>query len=123
MPVDPLPICGDPRRHAAQNVRRQVLDPHPRQNQESRVVSEEADITTALFGAPANVAVATAQMTRSRAPSQAGNRPPLPPHQVLQVFSHRLLIAEVMMFLQQTVPQRLSPGATNQFELQRLEVV
>ena len=26
------------------------------------------------------------------------------------------------MFLQQAVPQRLFPGATNQFELQRLEV-
>ena len=42
MPVHPLPVVGDPRRHAAQNVRRQVLHPHPRQNQESRVVGDES---------------------------------------------------------------------------------
>src|ERR1019366_3668427 len=72
MSVLPLPVLGDPRRHAAQNMRRQVLDSYPRQNQESRVVSEEVDVATTRFGAPAEVAVATAQVARRTMPS----RPP-----------------------------------------------
>ena len=31
MPVDPLPVSGDPRRHAAQDMRRQVFDRYPRE--------------------------------------------------------------------------------------------
>jgi hypothetical protein len=122
VPVDSLPVSRDLQRHAPQDMRRQVLDLYPGQDQESRVVSDEAEVATACFGVPTDVAVATAQMTYGRGPCQAGDRPPLPPHQVLQVFSRRLLVAEIMMFLQQTVPQRFFPGAPHQLELQRLEV-
>ena len=82
----------------------------------------DADVATARFGAPADVAVAAAQVTRSRGPCQACHRPPLRPHQILQVFSHRLLVAKVMMLLHQAVKQRLFRGASNLLELQWLEV-
>src|SRR5437899_896008 len=102
-------------------MRRQVLHSYPRQDQESRVVREEADVATSRFGAPADVNVAAAQMTWSRGPCQASDRPPLRPHQVLQVFSHRLLVAEIMMLLHQAVKQRLFRSAPNLLELQRLQ--
>jgi hypothetical protein len=38
------------------------------------------------------------------------------------VFSHRLLVAEIVMLLHQAVKQRLFRGAPNLLELQRLEV-
>src|SRR6476646_6311576 len=103
-------------------MRRQMLHPYPRQDQESRVVRDEADIPAPRFGAPANVAVATAQVTRSRGPCQAGDRPALRPHQVLQVFAHWLLVAEIMVLFHQAVKQRLLGGAPNLLELQRLEM-
>src|SRR5664279_1667141 len=65
MPVHALPISGDAPRHAAQDMRCQVLDPDPRQDQEPGVVSDEADIATSRFRAPADVAVAATQVTRS----------------------------------------------------------
>ena len=38
------------------------------------------------------------------------------------MFAHRLLVAEIMMFLHQTVEQRLFPGAPHLLKLQRLEL-
>ena len=117
MPVHPLPVIGDPRRHAAENVRRQMFDPDPRQNEKAGVVGDEADIAAPRFGAPADITVATAQVPRRRGPGQAGDRPPLRPHQILQVFSHRLLIAEIMVLLKQAVEQRLFGSAPHLLEL------
>src|ERR1017187_10324058 len=101
-------------------MRRQVLHPYPRQDQESRIVSDEADVAPPRFGVPADVKVAAAQMSRRRGPCQAGGWPTLGPYQVLQVLSHRLLVAEIMMLLHQAVEQRLLGGASNLLELQWL---
>ena len=94
-------------------------DTHPRQDQKSRVVGEEADVPPARFRAPADIVVAAAQMTRRRTPRQTGNRPPVRPHQILQMFAHRLLIAKVMMLFHQTVEQRLISGSSYLLKLQR----
>jgi hypothetical protein len=66
MPIHLLPVIGDPRRHAAQDMRCQVLHSYPGQDQEARVVSDEADVAAARCCVPADVAVATAEVTRSR---------------------------------------------------------
>ena len=66
MPVHLLPVIGDPRRHPAQDMRRQMLDPHPRQDQETRVVGDKADAAAPRRGIPADVAVAAADVARSR---------------------------------------------------------
>jgi ATP-dependent exoDNAse (exonuclease V) alpha subunit len=58
MAVRLLPIVGDPRRHAAENMRCQMLDAYPRENQKARVVGEESDVASPRFGAPSDVAVA-----------------------------------------------------------------
>jgi hypothetical protein len=44
----------------------------------------------------------------------------LRPHQILEVFAHRLLVAEIMMLLHQAVEQRLLRGAPHLLELDRL---
>ena len=41
------------------------------------------------------------------------------PHQILQMFAHRLLIAEIVMMLDEAVEQRLIPGAADLLDLQR----
>lgn len=60
MPVDPLPILGDARRHPAENMRCQVFDAHPGQNQVPAIVSDEPDVAPPGFRVPTNVAIATA---------------------------------------------------------------
>ena len=66
MTVHLLPVVGDPRRHPAQDMRRQMLDPHPRQDQEARVVRDETDAAAPRRGIPADVAVTAAEVARSR---------------------------------------------------------
>src|SRR6476646_6844877 len=78
----------------------------PRQNQEARVVSNEAKIPSARLDAPSYITVAAAQMTRGRTPRHTGDGASLCPHQILQVFAHRLLIAKIVMLFHQAVKQR-----------------
>src|SRR6516162_2122249 len=95
--IEALPVLGDAHRHAAQNVGCQMLDFDPRQNQEARVVGEEANVASSRFRTPAEVTVACSQVARRTRPGQASKRSRLPPHQILQVLANRLLIAKVMM--------------------------
>jgi len=66
MTVHLLPVIGDPRRHPAQDMRGQMLDPHPGQDQEARVVRDKTDIAAPRRGVPADVAITTTKMARSR---------------------------------------------------------
>ena len=64
----------------------------PGQNQKARVVGDEADVAPPRFRAPADVAVAAAQMARRRTPCQAGDGAALRPGQILQVLADRLFV-------------------------------
>src|ERR1019366_10265827 len=110
MGVHSLPVSGQRARYAAQYVRRQMRNLDPRQNQETRVVSNESNVAPARFGAPSYITVATAQMTRGRTPCHAGDGASLCPDQIFQVLAHRLFIAKIMMLLHQAVEQRLVGG-------------
>ena len=94
----------------------------PGQNQKARVVGDEADVAPPRFRAPADIAVAAAQMARRRTPRQAGDRTALRPDQILQVLPDRLFIAEVMMLLHQAVEQRLVGRSPHLLELDRAAV-
>src|SRR5580698_8866941 len=96
--------------------------PHPRQNKESRVVSEETNVPPTRLTAPADVAIATANVARRRRPCQAGDRPALRPYEVFQVFADRLFVAQVMMFFHQAIEQRLVRGTPHLLKLQWLQV-
>ena len=93
MAVHPFPVVGQSAGHLPQNVRRQMRNLDPGQDQKARVIGDEADVAPPRFRAPADVAVAAAQMTRRRTPRQAGDGTALRPTQILQVLADRLLIA------------------------------
>jgi len=57
MTVHLLPVIGDPRRHPAQDMRSQMLDPNPRQDQEARVVRDKTDAASPRRGVPSDVAI------------------------------------------------------------------
>ena len=79
---------------------------HPGQNQKACVVGEQAQVTFARFRAPANETIAARQVPRGRTPRQTSNRLAFGRDQILQVFAHRLLVAEIVILLQQAVEQR-----------------
>src|ERR1019366_2250023 len=95
---------------------------YPRQNQESRVVDDQANVPASRLGAPTDVAVARTDMPRRARPRQTGDRPTLRPHQILQVLSHRLFVTQIMMLLHQAVKQRLVHATPHLHKLQGLDL-
>ena len=68
----------------------QVRHPNPGQNQETRVVGQQAQMALTLLGIPANPLVPRRGLPSRRAEQQAGQRAALPvPRQVLQVLARR----------------------------------
>ena len=121
MPVDVLPIPRDLASHAAEDMRRQVRYRDPGQNQKARVVGEKANVAPPRLATPADEAVAARQVSRRRTPRQTGHRSPLCPHQILQVLSHRLLIAQVVKLFHQTMEQRFVSRAPHELNLNRTQ--
>src|SRR5215467_3282831 len=91
----------------------------PRQDQKTRVVSDEPDVALPGFLAPADETIATAQMARRRTPRHAGDRPHMRPDQIFQMLAHRLLVAKIVVMLDEAVEQRLIAGAADLLHLQR----
>ena len=95
VPVHPLPITDSlpPR---APVCARPGAAPGPTAGSESACCRRAIGCWLAGFRAPADEAVAAAQMARRRTPRHAGDRSPLRPHQILQMLAHRLLVAQVV---------------------------
>src|SRR6516164_10198227 len=97
----------------------QMWNPHPGQDQEARVVGDEADVGPPCLGVPADVAVTAAQMARRRTPRHAGDRSSVRPGQILQVLAYWLLIAKIVMMFHEAVEQRFIGGASHRLDLDR----
>src|SRR5438270_134702 len=96
---------------------------HPRQNQKARVVGDEAEVTFAGFHTPADIAVTAAQMPRRRTPRHAGDRSSLRPDQILQMLAYRLLVAKVVMMLDEAIEQRFIGRAADLLYFQRSQLL
>src|SRR3954466_569533 len=94
-------------RHSSQNVRGQVRNLHPRQNQKTRVVCDTPNVAPPRSRTPTDVAVAAAEMAWRRAPRQTRDRPAVSPHDILQMLAHRLLISQIVMVLDEAVEKRV----------------
>src|ERR1051325_1995269 len=100
-----------------------MRNPDPGRDQKTRVVGDEADVAPPCLRAPADIAVTAAQMSRCRTPRQTRYRTTLRPTNILQVFAHRLFIAEVVVLLHQAIEQRLIGSASYRLDLNRAEVL
>ena len=123
MPVDPLPVLRQDPRHPAQDVRRQVRDLDPRQDEEPQVVRQEAEIPAALVFRPADEPVPRTQVPRRRRPRQARQEPLPGTDHVLQMLAHRLRVSEIVVGLDQAVEHRLLLRTPNLPERQRKQVL
>src|SRR5260370_36816164 len=77
----------------------------------------------ASFGSPADKTVGACKMAHRRRPAQAGNRLPFGVHQVLQMFSRRLCVTEVVILLDEAVEEWLLHCAARLLKLQRSQLV
>src|SRR5574337_12491 len=116
--IDLLPVARHPPRHLSEDVRSQMRYPHPRQNQEPRVVGDQMNVAPPRPLVPANEPVAAAQMPWRTRPRQARNRLAARFDQILQVLTYRLFVFQVVILLHQAVEQRLLPAAPHLYDLQ-----
>src|SRR5512135_1780185 len=86
---------------------------HPGQEEKSGVVSQQMDMSPALFLRPANELVPWSQMPRGRRPRHTGNRRSPRIDQVLEVLTDRLGVGQVMMGLDQTAEEFLLRSAAH----------
>ena len=75
-------------------------------------------IAFACFRAPTDETIAARQVPRRRTPCQARDHLAFRRNQILQMFADRLLIAKIVILLQQAVEQRLLRGAPHLLKLQ-----
>ena len=74
MMVYRIPMIGQHPAHLPQNMRCQVLDANPGENEESAIIHDEMKILSSHMGRPADKPVPAADMAGSRRPGQTGNR-------------------------------------------------
>ncbi len=71
--------------------------------------------------APADIAIAAAQVARRRTPGQTGDGASLSPSQIFEVLPHGLFVFQIMMLLHQTVEQGLVARSPHLLQLDGLE--
>lgn len=111
--IQTLPIARQHSCHATENVSSQVRYSNPRQYQKASVVGDESDIALARLLIPADKTIPAAQMPWRRTPSHTGDRPSVGPHQILEMLAHRLLVAQIVVVLDEAVEQGLVGGAAH----------
>jgi len=97
MRVERVPIRGDAPRHRPEQMRGQVRDPHPGQDQEAGVVAQQMHPRPAHRGRPADEAFARAQLAGGRCEAQAGERAALAEGQVLDLLTDPVGGAQVVV--------------------------
>ena len=103
--VELLPIRRHTPRQACEHMRGKVRNRHPGQDQEARVVGQEAQVAAARHRRPPDEPIAGAKVAWCRPPREARERAPSAPHEILQVRADRLLIAQVVVLREQGVEQ------------------
>jgi len=73
----------------------------------ARVVSKEAKIAFSRLRRPPDEAIPAGNVARRRTPRHAGDRTAVGEDQILQMFSDRLFVTQIVMVFNQAVEQRL----------------
>ena len=113
MCVDTLPVLRYPPGNLSQEVRRQVGDAHPGEDEEAGVDSDLMEIGDTLFFAPSQVLVSCAYMTGSASEADTGNRSFSGEDDVFEVFTDRAGKTKVVMFLYESVIEFFERGTTD----------
>ena len=97
MTVLPLPILRQSADQPSQNMRGQVRDPNPRQDQKARVVSHQPNVAPTRRWAPADVTVRLPRWRGAELQARHAIGRRFARTRYLKMLAHRLLIAQIMM--------------------------
>ena len=118
-----LPVRGQlPGRHR-ERLRRQAVHAHPGENQEPRLADHQVEMLLVRALGPADPGIAAGQRAAGLAEQQAAQPAPVPVEQVIaQVRAERLAVAEVVVALDEFIPEPRLRGLLDHLQAQRLQV-
>jgi hypothetical protein len=101
MPILNLPVGCQPAAPLSQQVAGQVFDLHPGRNEEAALITDPGQSRQTSLPIPANELVSHRAFPRSRSENTSPHNSPVPvPRQILQIFSHRTGIGQIVMLME-----------------------
>lgn len=108
--VGPLPIGGKNLGHSSQEMRGQVGDSDPREDEESGILGEEIDILVSVERFPSDEEIPAHDLPGWGPPTDAGQGAILMEGDILKMFPHCLTVAQVVVSLDESFVEGL-PGS------------
>ena len=112
MPIDVLPVSGEPSGDFSQQMRGQAIYADPGKHQESGVVGEKMQVLPACRAIPGNKAIPAADMSWGRGPRGTCNGGIAGKCEVLEVFPYRLGVTEIVKLGDQRIIQLLMTSSS-----------
>jgi hypothetical protein len=107
--VGPWPIGGEGSGHFPEQMRGQMGNLNPRKDKESGVLGDEVDIVVSVQGFPSDEEIPAHHLPGCGPPTDAGQGAILIEGDILEVFPHRLAVAQVVVSLNESFVEGL-PG-------------
>src|SRR6266404_4420290 len=101
-----VPVFGQASADQAEHARSKIFTVYPRQNQEARVVDDKMQVSSALFGGPADHHIARFGFPGAGAEAEYGDDLSGGAHEITQLGSRQRLMTEIMMTFDVGVPQQ-----------------
>src|ERR1700738_3120026 len=101
-----VPVLGQAAADQAKHARSEIFTVYPRQDQEARVVDDEMQVSSALFGGPADHLIARFCFPGAGAEAEDGDDLSGGAHEVTQLCPRQRLMTEIMMTFDVGVPQQ-----------------
>ena len=118
-----LPVVGEPARRQGEGRGREILRAHPGKNQEARVDHHQVPVAAAGPVAPSDPVVPARERLRRRLEQQASQLASLPVgDKITDVRPKRASVAEVVVAVDEGVPQLPSVRVGDRLEAQRTQV-
>lgn len=117
MVVDFLPVLWEDSDHSPQEVRCQMGNLDPGQDEEAGVLGNKMDVSISVIGLPSDEAIPRGHLPGCSSPAEASQRPPLMEGHILEVFSHGLTVTQVMAGLDESLMERFPLGTPYHLEI------
>lgn len=117
MVVNFLPVLWEDSGHSAQEVRCQMRNLDPGQNEEAGVLGNKMDVSISVSGLPSDEVIPRGHLPGCGSPAEASQRPSLMEGHILEVFSHGLTVTQVVVSVDESLVERFPLGTPYHLEI------
>src|SRR5665648_600049 len=117
-----LPVRRQTPDIGGQHVRGQVLNLHPGQDQKPDIVGHQGQVLLTASLVPADEGISASHPPGRRPPPQAGHQPAIQIGQIFQVGAHDPGTAQIMVGVDQVIPELLPGGTAHHVDCQKAKL-